>query len=211
MPPGPAETHSVEPIMTTVRNARRSAGQVSGPMVAGLVVAVIVVLAAIYFLWPSPEPEAVPAPAPAPTTPLETVAPAKTEEERGDSAREVIASLRADPAGVDYDQAHRRALEFHAGGRAADAQLLLFFAARGGYGPAAFDLATMYDPNHFETGASLMDEPDATQAYKWYLAARDSGQPAADGRLTELKAWTESAAAAGNPDAERLLLQWEQN
>ena len=71
---------------------------------------------------------------------------AATEEERGDSAREAIAALRAAPGGVDYDEAHRRAQEFNAAGRVADAQLMLFFAARGGHGPASFDLATLYDP-----------------------------------------------------------------
>lgn len=196
--------------MKTIPYADRSDGQVSVPVVVGLVVGVLLILAAVYLFLRSPEPEPVPAPETPRTTPLQTVAPAMTEEERGDSGRDVIAALRADPAGVDYDKAHRRAQEFQAAGRAADAQLLLFFAARGGHGPAAFDLASLYDPIPQSRGTGVLEEPDPTQAYKWYVAARDAGVDAADERLDDLGKWVETAAAAGNAEAERLLLQWEQ-
>ena len=190
--------------------ARRAAGQVSGRMLGGLVVVVVLILAALYLLWPKLEQESLPSPEATETTsaaPLETVAPAQSEEERGDSAREIIASVRADPGGADYAQAYQGAQAFQASGRAADAQLLLFFAARGGYPPAAFDLATMYDPIHFSASTSLMNEPDASQAYKWYRSARDAGESEAVDRLNALRAWAE---AAGTPEAERLLLKWEQ-
>jgi len=141
----------------------------------------------------------------APPRVLETVEPAKTEEERGDSAREIIAELRKNPADIDFGQAFERAREFQAAGNFADAQLLYFFAARGGYGPAAFELASLQDPNHFSAEDGLMDKPDPFQAYKWYGLARDTGDQTAVTRLEELRAWAE-AEADNNADAERLLM-----
>ena len=186
---------------------RRCVGQVNVPLLTGVVVVVAAIVAAIYFLWPQPEP--LPAPGQPRATPLETVAPAQSAQERGDSARDVIKRLQANSAIVDYSDAHLRASEFQAAGSLADAQLLYFFAARGGYSPAAFELATMYDPLHFSTNDSLMEAPDAFQAYKWYRSARDAGDGNATTRLVELRAWAQSAADAGDDKAERLLLQWE--
>ena len=171
-----------------------------------IVIAVVVVILLIGFFLLRPKPEPIPEPGP----PLETVEPAQTAEERGDSAREIIAELQADADGPSYAEAYARAGEFLAEGRLADAQLLYFFAARGGYAPAAFDLATFNDPNHFGAEPGLVAEPDPFQAYRWYTAARDAGDERAAGRLDELRAWAESASSAGDGDAERLLLQWEQ-
>lgn len=176
-------------------------------LVAIAAAAVIVVILAIVWFRPEPEPEPVPAPGPA--RPLETVEPAESPAERGDTARDVINDLEAAAGGPDYAEAYRRAEAFHSQERLADAQLLYFFAARGGHAPAAFTLASFYDPNHHSQDASLMDEPDAFQAYKWYRAADDAGDERAATRLDELRAWAEEAAAAGNAEAERLLLQWE--
>jgi TPR repeat protein len=170
-------------------------------------VALLVIILAVVWLRPEPEPEPVPAPGPA--RPLETVEPAETPAERGDSARDIIGELEADADSVDYTEAYRRAEEFMSQGRMADAQLLYFFAARGGHAPAAFSLATFYDPNHHSQDSGLMDEPDPFQAYKWYGEAKEAGNENAAARLDELRAWAERAAAAGNADAERLLLQWE--
>jgi TPR repeat protein len=158
---------------------------------------------AIYLLRSQPEP------IPTPGRPLETVQPAKSAEERGDTARSIIERLEANAEGPDYAEAHARAQEFQADGRQADAQLLYFFAARGGYAPAAFDLATINDPNH-HTAASLAAKPDAFQAYRWYTVARDAGHPGASERLDALREWTETASRDGNLKAEQLLLQWEQ-
>jgi len=141
--------------------------------------------------------------------PLESVAPAESEEQRGDSAREIIDRLSAAPGGIDYADAYARAQEFHSAGRLADAQLLYFFAARGGHAPAAFMLATYYDPNHHAEQISLMDEPDPFQAYKWYRQAEAAGDQAAAERLADLRAWAEGAAQSGDSAAEQLLLQWE--
>jgi TPR repeat protein len=91
----------------------------------------------------------------------------------------------------------------------ADAQLLYFFAARNGSAEAAFQLAQLYDPNHFEAGSSLLGEPDAFQAFKWYTAAKNAGMTEAQARLDELHKWAEKAAQNGDAEAERLLLQWQ--
>ncbi|MDX2417601.1 MAG: hypothetical protein QNK19_09095 [Xanthomonadales bacterium] len=187
-----------------------SSGQIDRRLLAGIAILVLLVAGVgVYLLFDKPEPEPVPVPAVEPTRVLETVAPAESKEERGDSAREVIAELRENQAGIDYAQAYTRAREFQAAGNFADAQLLYFFAARGGHGQAAFELASLQDPNHFSAEAGLMDKPDPFQAYKWYNVAREAGDQMAIARLTELRTWAEAAAAANDPDAEQLLLQWE--
>lgn len=164
--------------------------------------AIIVLAFAIWLFYPRPEPEAVPEPGvAAPEQPA-------TEEERGDTAREIIADLRASSP-PDYATAVERGREFAADGRLADAQLLYFFAARGGDPDAAFELGKMYDPNSFSTETSLMEEPDPFQAYKWYSQARQGGVAAAGERLDALHDWTEREAQSGNAEAEQLLLQWE--
>lgn len=187
------------------RCRRRCTGQISTPVLLAVAIGIVVVLALIYLVYPKPEAE----PVPAPSTTLETVAPAQSREERGDSGREVIAELKNDPSGIDYGAAYVYAQEFQAAGNFADAQLLYFFAARGGNGQAAFELATMYDPNHYSKEVSMMDRPDPFQAYKWYRDARETGNEFAIERLDELHAWAEKAASANDPEAERLLLQWE--
>ncbi len=190
--------------MNTINGSLRCKGQVSTRMLAFLVAGLILVLAAVYWLTREPEVEPVPAPA----GPLETVEPAQSAVERGDSARDIIDELKSSENGIDYAVAYERASQFRAEGRSADAQLLYFFAARGGHGPAAFDLASSYDPNH-QGESSLMNEPDPFQAYRWYQRARDAGEVAAEQRLAELRGWAEQAAGAGDAEAERLLLQWE--
>ena len=175
-------------------------------VIAGVVA--IIAIAAVLLMRPKPEP--IPEPTPGPSRPVETVEPAKSAEERGDTAREIVAQLEAAPDGPDFAEAHARAQEYLAGGQLADAQLLYFFAARGGYAPAAFDLATFNDPNHAETASGPVVTPDPFQAYRWYTVARDAGDERASQRLAELRAWAESASRSGDGDAERLLLQWEQ-
>ena len=184
-------------------------GEIDKRLLMYLAAAVTAIVLVVYLLYPEPVTEPVPAPATGPARPLETVEPAETEAERGDTARDIIDSLSNADGEVDYAEALTRAREFQAEGRLADAQLLMFFAARGGHAPAAFELATSYDPNHYSESASLMEEPDPFQAYRWYRTARDAGQAEAEERLMNLKSWAEDAAEGGNDDAERLLLQWE--
>ena len=184
-------------------------GAVDKRMLAFLAAGAIVLAAIVYLLYPEPVSEPVPAPMAGTSRTLETVEPAKTGAERGDTARGIIDELSDTDGEVDYDEALSRALEFRTEGRLADAQLLIFFAARGGHGPAAFALATSYDPNHQSETTSLMEEPDPFQAYRWYRVARDAGQVDAQERLAKLRVWVENAANDGNAEADRLLLQWE--
>lgn len=189
---------------------RRSRGQINQRVLIAILVAILVVLMALYLFWPKPVAVPVPAPGQAPGQALEMVEPAKSGEERGDTAREIIERLKADPDGPDYAEARARAQEFRADGKLADAQLLYFFAARGGHAPAAFDLATFNDPNQQTAASGLVTKPDPFQAYRWYQAARDAGHQNASERLEALHAWAESASQSGDAVAERLLLQWEQ-
>ena len=195
---------------TTINHSRirKQRGKIHWLLVASL--AGLALLALVVF-YPASEPEPVPAPTPAPMTrgPLETVAPADTAEQRGDTARDIVAALKASDNGIDYAQAFTRAEQFQAQGKLADAQLLYFFAARGGNASAAFALASMYDPLHHAEQPGLMGGPDMFQAYQWYLEANGAGFAAASERLGALRAWTEQAAASGDIEAERLLLQWE--
>ena len=112
-------------------------------------------------------------------------------------------------AGAQLDAAYERALELQAAGQLDDAQVLLFFGARQGHARSAFAYAEMNDPNHHSAERSLLPEPDAFQAFRWYSAALDGGIEAASARLDALHTWAQEAAAAGNADAEQLLLQWE--
>lgn len=193
--------------MNTSNGIRHQHGALDQRVVIGIVTAAIVILAAIWLFTGGPEPEPEPVPAPGPA--LDTVEPAETAAERGDSAREIISELSSGEGDIDYGRAYERAEAFQAEGRLADAQLLYFFAARGGNAAAAFDLATSHDPNHHSQTPGLLDEPDPFQAYRWYKAAEEGGHEGAGERLAELRAWAEQAAGGGDAEAERLLLQWE--
>ena len=191
--------------MRTSNEIGRDRGQVDPRVVIGIVIAAVVILAAIWLLTREPEPE----PIPEPSRPGTTVEPAQSPEERGDNARAFIDELSAGGEGIDYAQAYERARAFREDGQLADAQLLYFFAARGGHGEAAFDLAASYDPNHPGQASSLMNEPDPFQAWRWYRQAEESGHGAAGERLAALRDWAVQAAQSGDAEAERLLLQWE--
>ena len=200
--------------MNNMLVAKKGRGAVTPRTLVATLGALVVIAVAVYFLWPEAAVEPIPSPVQVPDTvseppPLQHVEPAKTKEERGDTAREVIAQLKAADGATNYAQAYVRAQEFEAGELFADAHLLYFFAARGGYGPAAFDLAKIYDPNHHQPENGLMNEPDALQAYRWYKQALAAGVDAAGGNLAALHTWAEQAARGGDTEAERLLLQWE--
>jgi hypothetical protein len=115
-------------------------------------------------------------------------------------------------AGADseLDQAYEKAVELQAAGELDNAQVLFFFGARQGHARSAFAYAEMNDPNYHSPEKSLLAEPDAFQAFRWYTVARDGGIAEASERLDELHTWAMNAAAAGDFDAEQLLLQWEQ-
>lgn len=165
----------------------------------------VVAIAIAAWVLLRPEPLDLPLPSGADAPPN---VPQTTPEERAEDARGVIASLQ-EGGNVNYDEAFSRAQAFQEEGRLADAQLLYFFGARAGHADSAYALATMYDPNHHDPGTSLFEEPDAFQAYRWYSAAREQGLEAANQRLDALRDWAETAAADGDAEAERLLLQWD--
>ena len=158
-------------------------------MIAAAVVVAVMALAALFLMRPPSEPDAI------------------TGAERAEEAREFLADVR-ETTPESYDDAYRRARDYQDNGQLADAQLLYFYAARGGHAGAEFELAEMNDPNHHESGTSLLEEPDAYQAYKWYSAALEHGSREAQERLDALHDWATEAAEQGNSEAERLLLQW---
>jgi TPR repeat protein len=162
----------------------------------GIVAVAVLVVAAIVYSFYRPA-----------SVPPES-GPVATSAERAQDARDYIAKIEQDPK-PNYTEAVQRAEEFRSKGQLADAQLLYFFAARNGNAEAAFELAQLYDPNHFEPGSSLMGEPDAFQAFKWYTAAKNGGVGEAQARLDALHEWAEKAAENGDTEAERLLLQWQ--
>lgn len=140
--------------------------------------------------------------------------PPITGPERAEEARGIISEIQeASPSAVversELDEAFERAQDFQRLGQLADAQLLFFFGARSNHGPSAFALATMNDPNHHTPATSLLPNPDAFQAYRWYTVASQQSVAEAQPRLDALRAWATRAAADGDAEAERLLLQWE--
>ncbi len=126
----------------------------------------------------------------------------------GDAARTLIATLREGGAEEDLDTVFRKAGEAMKKDRRADAHLLYFFAARRGHAPAAFVLADLYDPLHFDKDRSLLGRPDPVQALKWYRIAADQGDTEAQARLASLVSWVDDKARAGDAEAERLRLSW---
>ncbi|HEX6995106.1 MAG TPA: hypothetical protein VF339_13255 [Gammaproteobacteria bacterium] len=169
----------------------------SRPIVAAAVVAATVVLVAVlYYVF-------------SPTTTVSPDGRRITDADRGEQARETIAELReeSEAGRPDLDEAFARAEAHREAGELADAQLLYFFAARNGHAQAAFRLATSYDPLHHDPETSLLDEPDPFQAFKYYMQALEGGVTEAQARLDALHAWAEREAPS-NPEAERLLLQW---
>lgn len=153
-----------------------------------------------------------PAPPPEPALIGSRDAPDGADEADGGAIAVTPEPATSQPAGADaeLDAAFERARELQRAGQLDDAQVLYFFGARQGHAESAFAYAEMNDPNHHSPETSLLEEPDAFQAFRWYSAARDGGMNDAVARLDALRSWAEDEAAAGNFEAEQLLLQWEQ-
>lgn len=134
--------------------------------------------------------------------------PPITGPERAEDARGLLAEFERS-GNVDHDQVFERARQFQRQGQLPDAQLLYFYSARENHGPSAFALAEMNDPNHHSPESSLLPEPDAFQAFRWYSVAREQGEDEAAPRLEALREWAVARAADGDDHAGRLLLQWE--
>lgn len=158
--------------------------------------------------------------APVSRAPIQRPAPAAADETdaAADGANGGAVAVVPEPAAgaptgsadPELDAAFERAQELQAAGQLDDAQVLLFFGARRGHARSAFAYAEINDPNHHSPETSLLAEPDAFQAFRWYSAALDGGVDGAAVRLDALREWAEAAAAAGDAEADRLLLQWEE-
>ncbi|MET0088696.1 MAG: hypothetical protein ABW068_01530 [Candidatus Thiodiazotropha sp.] len=146
--------------------------------------------------------EPVPAQIPAPASEV-------GEKSVAEDARSLVSRLRSGSLTLNNTQIMERAAEYQTSDRQTDAYLLLFYAARNGNGPAAFALASLYDPNHFKPGNELLESPDVFQAHKWYLEAEKQQVPGARERLQILRSSIETQARSGDPSAQRLLLNWQ--
>lgn len=124
----------------------------------------------------------------------------------GFRARQLIAQLRTEGQPYPLEELFEKANIYYKAGNLADAHLLYFFSAREGYPHAMIKMAEMSDPNLFEAGNSLFEQPDALQAYKWYRNAAQQGLVIAHERIKALQQWARQLAEAGNPDAEQWLL-----
>ncbi len=146
-------------------------------------------------------------PATAIATQTEPAAPETLTD--GEAARQLIAAQRDGSDQRKLSEIDQLAQEYQQQGHTTDAYLLWFYAARQGDGEAAFALASLYDPNHFQSGSTLVTAADATQAYKWYSTAARQSIPEAAERLQALRARLESQAESGDMSARRLLLNWQ--
>ena len=126
----------------------------------------------------------------------------------GEAARNIIAQIKAGKKTLELDDIFATAQEFSADNRLEDAHLLLFYAARSGHIPSARTLGGIYDPNNYDSSKSIIDEPDLTQAYKWYKIAADSGDQVAIDRLIKLKVIVKETADQGSEEAKALILKW---
>lgn len=126
----------------------------------------------------------------------------------GDAARELIARLRSGEISATPGELYADAQQYLRENLIADAHLLLFFLARDGHTPSAVALAEMYDPLHFDPRRSLMGEPDASQALKWYQVAARNRNALAQSRLKAMRTWVEEQARNGDETATSLLLSW---
>ncbi len=159
---------------------------------------------------------------PNPASPAETTAEAGNQQPAeadnndsarlmapGQEARDYIRQLREQGPPWPFDGLMQKASAWLSDGRLADAWLLYFFAAREGHVEAMMTLAEMSDPNQFAADSNLLDRPEPVQAYKWYNRALAAGFEPARERLTALRDWAEQAAAAGDRDAQILMLNFQ--
>jgi len=70
-------------------------------------------------------------------------------------------------------------------------------------------LGTQADPAYYTAAGNILPGPEPEQAIKWYRLAGAEGNADAEARLKALRGRLEQASAAGDPQADRLLLQWQ--
>lgn len=124
----------------------------------------------------------------------------------GSYARSKIEEYRQ--AGTAADEAFQEGARQLARGRSIDAYLLYFYAARQGHTGAALALGTQADPAYHDPILGFIENPDVTQAIKWYRLAANAGSANAEDRLLSLQARVEQEAAQGDEQAQRLALLW---
>jgi hypothetical protein len=127
----------------------------------------------------------------------------------GDRARAIIAGMRAAGGKPDPAEVFARAEELNGEGHQEDAYLLYRFAANHGHARAALVLASQADPAYYSPTDSLLPQAEPEQAIKWYRVASAAGNEEAAARLQALHRRLQDAAAAGDAQAQRLLLQWQ--
>jgi len=186
------------------------------------VVALITILA--IWLVPNQQQEAPPAlpqlATPAPPTEPQTAPPSGTQTapaeapaapaaQPGDRARAIIAGLRAGSGDADAAEVYVSAQRLQDEGHREDAYLLYRYAANHGDARAALVLGTQADPAFHSSDDTILPEPEPEQAIKWYRMASAEGNAEATTRLKALHALLERASAAGDTQADRLLLQWQ--
>ncbi len=126
----------------------------------------------------------------------------------GEGARTFLYGLRAGGAQPDPEVVFAEAERLQGKGELEDAYLLYRYAARHGQMQAAMKLGTAADPAYHSAATSYLPEPAPGQAHKWYSMAAAAGDVEAGQRLEELHGRLERDAAAGDEQAQRLLLKW---
>lgn len=140
-----------------------------------------------------------------PREPTTTAAPVDVPSAPGAQARHFIAALGMPDARAAVAEAEKQ----QRAGRLMDAYLLNFYAARLGHGGAALMLAHQADPAFYDSTTSPLAAPDIPLALRWYDRAAEAGNPDAVADRQLLRQRIELAATAGDPDAQRLTLQWQ--
>jgi hypothetical protein len=180
------------------------------------VVALITILA--IWLVPGTQEEAPPAlpqlTTAAPPTEAENVTPSPANATSasampGDRARSIIAGLRAGGGEPDPAEVFANAQRLQDEGHPDDAYLLYRYAANHGETQAALLLGTRADPAYYTAEGNILSEPEPEQAIKWYRMAGAEGNAEAVARLEALRDRLEQASAAGDAQADRLLLLWQ--
>jgi hypothetical protein len=180
------------------------------------IVAIVTILA--IWLVPGQQEEAPPAlpqlTTAAPPMNAENPAPSPADQASasampGDRARAIIAGLRAGGGEPDPVEVFASAQRLQDEGHADDAYLLYRFAANHGEAQAALVLGTQADPAYYTAAGNILPGPEPEQAIKWYRMAGAEGSADAKARLKALRGRLEQASAAGDPQADRLLLLWQ--
>lgn len=132
----------------------------------------------------------------------------KTVEPK-ENARQYIQRIQTYGADVNLDDVFKMAQTMSIQNRHSEAYLVYFYAANLGHANSAFELAQLSDPATFNPELKIVNAPDLTQAYKWYMKATSEGHPQAKQALNRLRTNLKKQADAGDKIAQRWILQWD--